>query len=77
MIPANIDVDALEISPRMTVAEARTRFGPTLRFPLITASDAHSLGEIGTRTTSFFIQEPSLKELKQALRSEQGRNVRV
>jgi PHP family Zn ribbon phosphoesterase len=61
----------------MTVAEARTRFGPTLRFPLITASDAHSLGEIGTRTTSFFIQEPSLKELKQALRSEQGRNVRV
>jgi PHP family Zn ribbon phosphoesterase len=75
MIPADLDLDALEISPRMTVAEARTRFGPTLRFPLITASDAHSLGEIGTRTTSFFIEEPSLKELKLALRNEQDRNV--
>ena len=77
MIPADLDVDALEISPRMTVAEARTRFGPNLRLPLITASDAHSLGDIGSRTTSFFIEEPSLKELKQALRSEQGRNVQV
>lgn len=75
MIPADLDLDALEISPRMTVAEARTRFGPTLRFPLITASDAHSLREIGTRTTSFFIEEPSLRELKLALRNEQGRNV--
>jgi len=54
MIPADLDVDALEISPRMTVAEARTRLGRNLTAPVITASDAHSLGDIGSRTTSFF-----------------------
>jgi PHP family Zn ribbon phosphoesterase len=77
MIPADLDVDALEISPRMTIAEARTKFGPLPRVPLITASDAHSLGEIGKRTTGFLIKQPTWEEIKRAFRSEQERKVMV
>lgn len=75
MIPESLDLDAVEISAHITATEAASRFGLALRYPIITASDAHTLGDIGARTTRFFIHQPTLQELQWALRGEQGRSI--
>ncbi len=77
IIPESLDLDAVEISAQISAAEASRRFGPALRYPLVTASDAHTLADIGVRTTRFFMQQPTLQEMQWALRGELGRSVFV
>jgi 3',5'-nucleoside bisphosphate phosphatase len=72
-IPENLPLDALEISPAISTAEARLRFG--LRFPLTTASDAHRLEEIGRAATSFRLAEGTVAEIRKALVQEDGRKI--
>jgi hypothetical protein len=73
MIPEDLDLDALEVSPRMRPAEARARFSP--RLPLTTASDAHFLRDVGSATTRFLLEEGTVGELRKALRGEDGRSL--
>lgn len=74
-IPEDLELDAVEISRRMTLDQALARFREYERFPFITASDAHDLEEIGTRPTGFRTAGPELAELKRALKGTGGRKI--
>lgn len=76
-IPEDIEFDALEISYRITEEEAVRKFPQISHYPLITSSDAHYLDDIGRKTTSFFIEEPSVSELKKAFNKKEGRSIRI
>jgi len=74
-IPRTIALDALEVSHRLTLPEARRKFQEYRRFALITTSDAHRPEQIGLATTTFLLQAPSLDEIARALRGEAGRKI--
>jgi len=71
----DVALDALEVSPRMTVEAAREKFELGGRFPLIRASDAHRLEEIGRVVTVFEMEAPTVEELRLALEGAEGRGV--
>ena len=74
-IPPQLALDAVEISEHMTVAEAADRFPDCRKYPVITSSDAHGLGDIGKRVTCFTIENGTVKEIKKALAGKDGRKV--
>ena len=75
-IPPELGLDALEISPRMKMEEARMRFSEYQKFPFLCSSDAHFLDDIGKGTTTFMLEEASFNELDLALKGEGGREIR-
>jgi len=72
-IPEGLPLDALEVSPAMSVETARNKFAP--RLPLTPASDAHHLNEIGQASTAFWLADGTVAEIKKALIQEGGRKV--
>lgn len=74
-IPDGLELDGLEVSPRLPLKEAQLEFGEALGFPLVTFSDAHTLEDIGKSFTCLLIEEANIKELRKALRNEDGRKV--
>jgi len=72
-VPPQLALDAVEISEHMTVAEAVDRFPDCRKYPVITSSDAHGLGDIGKRSTCFMIEEGTVAEIKKALVGRDGR----
>jgi predicted metal-dependent phosphoesterase TrpH len=75
LIPEGLELDALEISRRITLHQAQAQFGENLRFPFITASDSHTLEEIEDGLTRFQVASPDMAELKLALAGRKGRKV--
>jgi len=68
-IPPDLDLDAVEIS-------YRTNSIPEVKeLPIIRSSDAHFHSDIGKVYTSFFIETPSVYEIRMALLGECGRRV--
>jgi len=74
-IPPGLGLDAVEISPRLTIAEARQALGPFDPLPMVRFSDAHKPEEIGCAVTDIFVASPSLEEIRKALAGEDGRRV--
>jgi predicted metal-dependent phosphoesterase TrpH len=74
-IPADLDLDAIEVSPLMTFDQARAAFGPLSLLPLVRFSDAHRPEEIGRATMEFLLASPSLGEIRKALAGADGRRV--
>ncbi|MCP2520220.1 PHP domain-containing protein [Candidatus Aminicenantes bacterium AC-335-B20] len=72
-IPPDLELDALEISPRIDYYEAQGKFN--FSFPLICSSDAHYLDEIGRGFTIFLIESANIYEIKKALKEENGRKI--
>jgi hypothetical protein len=72
-IPENLDLDALEISPKMTFEEAQERFKND--YPITCSSDAHYPEDIGKGFTSFLLQDGTVSEIKKALKNEEGRKL--
>jgi hypothetical protein len=72
-IPEGLELDALEISGRLSIEEGRKAYGPSR--PLITGSDAHTLEEIGLATTSFRLEAATVREIGLALRGQGERRV--
>lgn len=72
-IPADLGLDALEISAPMTRKEARDRYD--YGFPLTTSSDAHCPEDIGKVFTTFYIENSSTAEIKKALLVQKGRKI--
>lgn len=72
-IPEGLPLDALEL------ADPTTRDHIPLRNPLpfITSSDAHTLEDVGRRTTMFLMNAPSIDELRRCLSGEEGHTVRI
>lgn len=74
-VPSGLAIDALEVSPRCSPAEARERFPQVRGYPLVCSSDAHRPEEIGTASFTFTAESPCVVELRKALRGEDGREV--
>jgi PHP family Zn ribbon phosphoesterase len=72
-IPENLELDALEISPNMTFAEAKKKFKNS--YPITCSSDAHYPDDIGRGFTSFLLEEGTISEIKKALKNEDGRKL--
>lgn len=73
-IPQDLEFDALELSPNISESKALDRFPEIKEFPLISSSDAHFLKDIGKSTTSFFLNEPTIYEIQNALKKIDGRS---
>jgi PHP family Zn ribbon phosphoesterase len=74
-VPERLPVDALEVSPLYSPAEARDRSGQIEGYPLVCSSDAHRLEDIGRTAFAFTGATPCAAELGRALRGEDGRKV--
>jgi PHP family Zn ribbon phosphoesterase len=72
-IPDNLDLDALEISPNISLEEARKRYA--YNYPLTCSSDAHYPDDIGKSFTSFLLEDGTVAEIKKALKNEDGRKL--
>lgn len=72
-IPDGLALDALELadpSKRETIPGHE-------RFPFITSSDAHTLQAIGSRFTTFVMEDVSIDEISRSLAGEGGRCARM
>jgi PHP family Zn ribbon phosphoesterase len=72
-VPEGLVLDALEVSPRTSVANVLAAFPQASGFPLVTFSDAHYPEDIGNRWTGFLIEDIRTAEVKWALQAQQGR----
>jgi PHP family Zn ribbon phosphoesterase len=76
-IPEDLELDALEISSRISWSQAVAEFPGIEKFPIISSSDAHFLEGIGSRVTVFSLEEPTSHEIGKALRGSGGRTFRL
>jgi PHP family Zn ribbon phosphoesterase len=67
-IPEGVEFDALEISHRTSRDKAQTLYGLYSHIPWITSSDAHSLEDIGRKTTGFLMEHSTFEELCKAIK---------
>lgn len=74
-ITEEMGFDALEISPNTDRQSAEQTLGVYSSFTWITSSDAHYPQDIGRRTTSFFMHEPTIQEMSLAFKHIDGRRV--
>ncbi|UCE42634.1 MAG: PHP domain-containing protein [Candidatus Aminicenantes bacterium] len=72
-IPDDLELDALEISPSITIEEAKQKF--PFNYPITCSSDAHYPDDIGKSYTSFLLQDGTVTEIKKALKNEDGRKL--
>jgi predicted metal-dependent phosphoesterase TrpH len=72
-VPDNLELDALEISPRVTYQDAQTAY--PYDYPITSSSDAHYPEDIGKTFTSFLLEDKSIPEIKKALNNEEGRQI--
>jgi PHP family Zn ribbon phosphoesterase len=74
-IPDDLEIDAVEISALADRKSASSTYAGLDRFEIITSSDAHFLKDIGRASTVFKLAEPTLAEIRLALRTEDGRRI--
>lgn len=74
-IPPDLKFDALEISPKTSIEEAKTKFSEYSHIPWITSSDAHHVNDIGRVSTGFLMHDATFEELCMALKGVEGRGV--
>ncbi len=74
-IPDDLEFDALEISSRIGWEEARNIFNNYNSYAWTSSSDAHTPEYIGQRTISFYMKNPTLKEMALAFKCIEGRRV--
>jgi predicted metal-dependent phosphoesterase TrpH len=74
-IPEALRFDALELTCHIRDSDARDRFAAPREVPFVRSSDAHRLEDLGTNTSEYLMERPTLQELRMALRRQQGRTV--
>jgi PHP family Zn ribbon phosphoesterase len=72
-IPDGLALDALEISRRTGLVEARRRYPELARFPMVESSDSHIITDIGKGITRALLQEATTSELRMAFEKRGGR----
>ncbi len=75
VVPEGLPIDALEVSRRCTVSQARECLPQIRNYPLMCSSDAHQLDDIGVVFTTFTGEALSVRELRKALAGRGGREV--
>jgi PHP family Zn ribbon phosphoesterase len=76
LIPADTKIEALDISRHITVEDARRKYPQLTEYPLIQTGDVHMLEDF-LGTTCFIIEEPTISELRMALKGVNGRQVYI
>jgi 3',5'-nucleoside bisphosphate phosphatase len=74
-IPRDLDLDAIEVSQRTPLPQARLSFAPRGEHPILCASDAHEPKDIARAATYALMEEATLAELRKALAGEGGRAI--
>lgn len=74
-IPEKLPLDALEISSGTSYTEAARNIPQIARYAVVSSSDAHSLDQIGRKFTEFWIERPTIDEMKKAFLKTEGRRV--
>jgi PHP family Zn ribbon phosphoesterase len=72
-IPEYLELDALEISPKVTYEEAKKSH--PYNYPITSSSDAHYPDDIGKTFTSFLLEDKTVAEIKKALKNQDGRRI--
>ncbi|MDI9570332.1 MAG: PHP-associated domain-containing protein [Pseudomonadota bacterium] len=67
--------DALEFTPRMCLERARLCHPELARYPFVSSSDAHFIGDIGRGWTEMMLAEASFREIRLALAGAKGRRI--
>ena len=76
-IPEDLNLDGLEVSYHIKLAEAAQTIPGIGNFSCVTASDAHYPNDIGKAWTVFQMAEPTLAEIRLALAGKDGRRILV
>jgi len=74
-LPDDLKADALEVSKRSSPAQFRKSHPETERYTLITNSDSHYPGSIGTVFNNFHMEKISFEEIRMALAGRNGRKI--
>ncbi len=74
-IPEGLALDGLELSAKYSYGRKKLDYPMSAGFPLITFSDAHFLDDISKTSTTFFIDDLNICEMKKALKNQDGRSV--
>jgi hypothetical protein len=72
-IPEGLHLDALELAD----PSKRERIPQGGRWPFITSSDAHTLQDVGRRSTTFLMEAANIAEIRQCLSSGDERKTRI
>lgn len=72
-VPPDLDIDALEISRHISPDEACKAYPQMEGYPLIQSGDVHFLDDF-LGVNRFLVEEPTIAELKMALKGENGRH---
>lgn len=75
IIPEGLELDALEISSRGDKHELISKVPDLQHYSWVRSSDAHSLDQVGSITTSFMLKEPSIQEIRFAFQGKRGRHI--
>lgn len=75
-VPPDLAIDALEISKHITPEEARKEFPQIASYQLIQSGDVHFLDDF-LGVNQFLLKEPTISELKLALRDELRRKFSI
>jgi 3',5'-nucleoside bisphosphate phosphatase len=73
-VPPDLDIAGVELSPRITPAEALARFPQLAGLSMVASSDAHYLGDMRARNT-LRMAAPTVDELAKALAYQDGREM--
>ena len=75
-IPPDVKLTAAEISPRLKREDALRRFPALAKIPIVASSDAHTMEDfISGPKTYFHMEQATLSEIRQALYSQNKREV--
>lgn len=74
-IPPEAAFDAFEISYKTDLKEALIKYSPYKHTPWITSSDAHTIKDVGRKTTGFYMGHSTFKEISLTLKGVGGRRV--
>jgi PHP family Zn ribbon phosphoesterase len=76
-LPEGLMVDALELDRRAGNDNFYENHPEIGRYPLLRNSDAHSLQQIGTATTEYWLETPVFSEIKQVLSGEWNKRIKA
>jgi predicted metal-dependent phosphoesterase TrpH len=74
-VPEGLPLDALEVTRRTGLAEARRRHPEYARFAIIESSDSHVITDIGKGITRALLSEATTAEMKMAFENRDGRRI--
>lgn len=73
-VPPDLSIEALEISRHITPDDAQKEFPQICGYPIIQSGDVHYLDDF-LGVNQFLIKEPTISELKMALKGVNGRQL--